>query len=248
MGEAYLDWQKKSAGIKLNDVIEEYRYVAAGERVKSGDLLAYVGEDVAPAIDPPFNAIALSSGEGGKKVKIARVYKEVEVTKLIQEDIIPKTWTKVSNTEYTSNGVTLVASSVQSTNNYYPYYACDGNSNTMYQSEGKSNNITRILTWNFDEPRKITKMYVYIEAMNYMTDDYRTITIQGSKGGTTDNDFVDLFSIPIPEAYTYQSEIKLSNTDYYKYYRIKSENKMNYLTVREWYVTEYETTVKEVIQ
>lgn len=78
MGEAYLDWQKKSGGIKLNDVIEEYRYVAAGQTVKNGDLLIFAGEDVAPAIEPPFNAIALSSGLGGTdtehkdQVKIAR--------------------------------------------------------------------------------------------------------------------------------------------------------------------------------
>lgn len=76
--EAYLDWQSKSGGIKLNDVIEEYRYVAAGKSVKKGDFLTYVGEDVTPAIEPPFNAVALSSGVGGtvtehnEQVKIAR--------------------------------------------------------------------------------------------------------------------------------------------------------------------------------
>ena len=42
MGEAYLDWQKKSGGIKLNDVIEEYRYVAAGKQIKAGDLVNYI--------------------------------------------------------------------------------------------------------------------------------------------------------------------------------------------------------------
>lgn len=78
MGEAYLDWQSKSGGIKLNDVIEEYRYVANGKEVKKGDFLTYMGEDVAPAIEPPFNAVALSSGVGGtdtehnEQVKIAR--------------------------------------------------------------------------------------------------------------------------------------------------------------------------------
>lgn len=79
MGEAYLDWQNKSGGIKLNDVIKEYRYVANGKEVKKGDFLTYVGEDVAPATEPPFNAIALSSGVGGTdtehkdQVKIARL-------------------------------------------------------------------------------------------------------------------------------------------------------------------------------
>jgi hypothetical protein len=74
--EAYLDWQSKSGGIKLNDVIEEYRYVAAGKSVKKGDFLTYVGEDVAPAIEPPFNAIALSNVVNGE-VKIARPNVEV---------------------------------------------------------------------------------------------------------------------------------------------------------------------------
>ena len=73
--EAYLDWQK-SGGIKLNDVIEEHRYVANGKTVKKGDFLTYVGEDVAPAIEPPFNAIALSNVVNGE-VKIARPNVEV---------------------------------------------------------------------------------------------------------------------------------------------------------------------------
>ena len=34
--EAYLDWQK-SGGIKLNDVIEEYRYVANGNTGKNNN-------------------------------------------------------------------------------------------------------------------------------------------------------------------------------------------------------------------
>lgn len=74
--EAYLDWQK-SGGTKLNDVIEEYRYVASGESVEKGDFLTYVGEDVAPAIEPPFNAIALSSGVSKGQVKLARPNVEV---------------------------------------------------------------------------------------------------------------------------------------------------------------------------
>jgi hypothetical protein len=77
MGEAYLDWQKKSAGIKLNDVIEDYRYVAAGQSVKAGDLLVFAGEDVAPAIEPPFDAVALTGGTSGLQVKIARPNVEV---------------------------------------------------------------------------------------------------------------------------------------------------------------------------
>ena len=74
--EAYLDWQSKSGGIKLNNVIEEYKYVVNGKTVKKGDFLVYVGENVAPAMEPPFNAIALSNAVNGE-VKIARPNVEV---------------------------------------------------------------------------------------------------------------------------------------------------------------------------
>lgn len=42
MGVAFLDGQKKSGGIKLNDVIEEYKYVAAGKTIKTGDFVSYI--------------------------------------------------------------------------------------------------------------------------------------------------------------------------------------------------------------
>lgn len=42
MGLAYLDGQKKSGGIKLNDVIEDYKYVAAGKEIKVGDFVNYI--------------------------------------------------------------------------------------------------------------------------------------------------------------------------------------------------------------
>ena len=40
--EAYLDWQKKSGGIKLNDVIEDFKYVYKGQTIKAGDFVNYV--------------------------------------------------------------------------------------------------------------------------------------------------------------------------------------------------------------
>jgi hypothetical protein len=39
--EAYLDWQK-SGGIKLNDVIEEFKYVYKGQEIKAGDFVNYI--------------------------------------------------------------------------------------------------------------------------------------------------------------------------------------------------------------
>lgn len=40
--EAYLDWQNKSGGIKLNDVIEDFKYVYKGQEIKAGDLVNYI--------------------------------------------------------------------------------------------------------------------------------------------------------------------------------------------------------------
>ena len=48
--EAYLDWQKKSGGIKLNDVIEEFKYVYKGQEVKAGDFVNYI-EGIASKVD-----------------------------------------------------------------------------------------------------------------------------------------------------------------------------------------------------
>lgn len=199
-------------------------------------------QQVTQALENSFDAVALSDGVGAPEF----VEGEVEVKKT--GDIIPKTWTKVSDYQYRADGVTLVASSIRGATEYYPYYACDGNEGTDYRGAFSEYRVGRSLRWDFDTPQKITKMYVYIgtQTFNYMTDDYESITIQGSNTGTTDNDFIDLFSIPIAKVDEYKQEIELSNTDYYKYYRIKSINIENTLNVHEWYVTEY--AVKEIQQ
>ena len=41
MGEAFIN-QKKGLGIKLNDVIEEFRYVYKGKNIKAGDFVNYI--------------------------------------------------------------------------------------------------------------------------------------------------------------------------------------------------------------
>lgn len=153
-------------------------------------------------------------------------------------DIIPKTWTKVSDYQYKADGVTLTCDSVYSTSSYYLYYACDGETGTQYRGENSEYNAYRHIKWIFDTPKKITKMYVYIgtQTSNYMTSDYVSITIQGSNNDST---WTDLFSVPISKVDEYKQEIELSNTDYYKYYRIYAYMQENGLNVYEWYVTEY---------
>lgn len=227
MGEAYLDWQNKSGGIKLNDVIEEYRYVANGKSVKKGDLLTYVGEDVAPAIEPPFNAVALSSGEGAPE------FVEGEVTKT--GNIFPTSWNEVSSLEYVSDGVTLSASSLYP-NTYKLYYACDGNRNTSYVSLSDTRSRYEYVLLEFDEPRKISKMNIRLEAEDRISSDYYSIVIQGSNNN---REWVDLFSIPLSDINQYESEITLQNTDYYKQYRIYAYVKKSYLQVYVWETSEY---------
>jgi hypothetical protein len=246
--EAYLDWQK-SGGIKLNDVIEEYRYVANGKKVKKGDLLTYIGEDVAPATEPPFNAVALSSGVGGtgaehnEQVKIARVYKEVITTKT--GNIFPTTgWAEVTApTKYSSaDGYTIEASSCQS--GYYAYKASDNAPAQPWLSEG--NLAQGWVKMTCPKPTKITKMKTFITATN--KNSFKKGVIQGSKDNSN---WVDLYTLS-----TYQTldngltEVVLSNADYYTYYQIVIDLDFTGLNINaqigDWEVSEYETT--EVIQ
>ena len=246
MGEAYLDWQKKTSGIKLNDVIEEYRYVAKGKSVKKGDFLTYVGEDVAPATEPPFNAIALSSGIGGtdtehnEQVKIARVYKEVEVTKT--GDIVPKTWTKISDTEYVAeDGTRLISSSYRSPSSTFNYEAslgCDGDTDTSWLHN--LDDFTPSFTLSFPTAIKILKMNVRI-TFGYI-ENLEKCQIVGSNDGVVWKTLYDIEEQIYPI-----TEIVLSNPDFYKMYRVEaSYSEILNMAVCELQTSEYIT--KEVIQ
>lgn len=93
MGQGAIDYIGVKGGLKLNDVIEEFKYVYKGQEIKAGDFVNYIngvasgsiGTDIAeyeqqvtPATEPPFDGIALSNGVGGtdtghnEQVKIAK--------------------------------------------------------------------------------------------------------------------------------------------------------------------------------
>ena len=237
--EAYLDWQKKSAGIKLNDVIEEYRYIAAGATVKNGDLLIYVGEDVAPATEPPFNAIALSSGVGGtdtehnEQVKIARVYKEIIHT----DNIFAKTWESITNGyKYkSSDGYVLEASSCSNSSNYPANYACDNDNITSWRGESRSQDWLKLV---LPQPVRITKMKTYITLSS--SEQFKEAIIQGSNN---DSQWDNLYTLSTPQ--TKLEEIVLQNSNEYQYYRILIKELSGYTPiVYEWQVSEW----LEVIQ
>lgn len=125
MGEAYLDWQKKSGGIKLNDVIEEYKYVAAGKQIKAGDLVNYIngiaGEtDYGESVDTTIST-AQYAGEtiyaillDDNRVFIAHSYGENRhlygvVCTINGATITYGTDTQLSTTSYTGSAISAVA-------------------------------------------------------------------------------------------------------------------------------------------
>lgn len=191
-----------------------------------------------------FDGIAKTSGTGGNatghkdKVSIWTIPVYVEVIK--QGNIIPIEWVEESLYQYRADGVTLTAATInadtESAGLYKAYLACDNDTDTYYRGNEESVARYEWLQWEFDEPRKITKMQVRFRGLNNMATDHVSITIQGSNNS---NEWADLFSIPLPSSRGYESEITLSNVDYYKYYRIYSRNKQGYLEVHDWYVTEY---------
>ena len=213
-------------------------------------------QQVTPAIEPPFNAIALSSGVGGtdtehnEQVKIARVYKEVEVTKLIQGDIIPKTWIEETDTKLVAdNGTTIVISSSKS-NVANPSSgdwreAFDGNTSTSEQGHyGYNADIYVDIT--FPTPQKITKMKTRMFRQNPTgTKLYGDIQILGSNDKSSWTELYD-----ISNAQNELTEIELNNTDYYQYYRVYTNSGSDgyTLVIFECQVSEYEATVTEVIQ
>ena len=238
MGEAYLDWQKKSAGIKLNDVIEEFKYVAPYKSVKKGDLLTYVEEYVEPAIEPPFNAVALSDGEGG-----IEYIEENEVTKT--DNAFTATWTEESKTKIIGNNGMIV------TTNKSPLSGSlaqifDGKTNTNFDSQNQWSS-TAYINIELPEPLKISKMKTYMMNSNRLSSDDEKkfdITILGSKDGAS---WTELYRVN-GFGHSQLTEISLSNVDYYKHYRISTTfgSDAMALIVYEWQTSEY--IEKEVIQ
>jgi hypothetical protein len=227
MGEAYLDWQKKG-GIKLNDVIEEFKYVAAYETVKTGDFVKYIDNTVATAKEPPFNAIALSSGEGVTTVVI-----EKEVTKT--GNLFPITgWNEVTApTKYNTNGYTIEASSCKT--GYYAYNASDNSPFQPWLAEG--NLAQGWVKMTCPSPTKITKMKTFITSSGN-ANSFKKGVIQGSKDGSS---WVDLYILSAVQSSL--TEVVLDNANYYTHYRIVIDLDYTGLNVcaqvGDWEVSEY---------
>lgn len=227
MGETFLDRHGIKSGIKLNDVIEEYRYVANGKSVKKGDFLTYVGEDVAPAIEPPFNAVALSSGVGAPEY----VEKETEYT----GNVFKRTWSTKNSTEYIANDGTVMTTSGTGSSTSLMSSAVDEKTNTYHTS---NNTYEYWFQFKFVNPTKISSMKVQI----YTAYDFAggTAKIQGSNNGTQ----WTYLSTLDPKNNTLVTKT-LSNVDFYQYYRIyayydgSGGGQAPQYSLYEWQTTEY---------
>lgn len=157
------------------------------------------------------------------------------------DDIFLKTWgTLKAYTEYVADdGTILKASGVRSeTSTYAPVKAVDNDATTYWQSD--SNTISW-LQIELPKPREVTKVNTYIASSNasYFTQ----AIIQGSMNGL---EWIDLATIT--ENQTEATEIQLSNTGAYKFYRIYIElSTASYARVYLFQVLEYADIYKDVI-
>lgn len=174
---------------------------------------------VTPAIEPPFNAVALSSGVGAPE------YVECDVLK--EGNIIPTSWTYVSDTEYVSDtGVRLTSSTRYYTENLSN--VCDGNIETYCRLGQSTTNWVKL---KFPEPISIAEMYVYVDFSNSGYYFYLQVS-------DDDSTWTTLF--------TEDSEIKgnietgLTSAQKYKFYRLLSYcPTANLFTPTEWQTTKY---------
>lgn len=170
----------------------------------------------------------LASYEKGKIVNIEGG-RYTGPTTLVQEDIIPKSWTQVTaNTEYISaNGTKLKASN--SLSSTYPVSnACDGNIDTYWSTTKSEESWMQI---EFPSAKHITKMKIYCVGSGSDIN----IKIQGGNDGA---DWIDLYVAT--EYIDPMTEVTLSNTDFYKFYRLIYEHTSPaYDSTYEWQVSEY---------
>ena len=170
---------------------------------------------------------------------------EEPVMKPVQGDIIPKSWTKVSDLEYVSdNGIKLTASSIYSKSNPLSN-VCDGQVGygDSYYFFTNSTVADQWVQIEFPTAQKITKINLAIKLSGNSA-----IKIRGSKNGS---DWVELYSLEGTASTFPQTleEYALNNSDYYKFYRVVAisiaYNASMNLIVYEWQTAEYEAPSSE---
>lgn len=172
--------------------------------------------------------VPLTSYEKGKIVNIEGG-RYISPTTPVQEDIIPKSWTQVTaNTEYISADGTKLKASNSLSSTYPVSNACDGNVDTYWSTTQSKESWMQI---EFPSAKHITKMKIYCVGSGSDIN----IKIQGGNDGA---DWIDLYVAT--EYIAPMTEVTLSNTDFYKFYRLIYEHTSPaYDSTYEWQVSEY---------
>lgn len=158
-------------------------------------------------------------------------YGEIAEPILVEKDIMPKNWTKISDTEYhADNGSILTVSSVYSVNT--PYKMCDDDESTYWMPANSTVSWAKI---EFPSAKKITKMFTRLYSASAGISNAKIL------GSNDDETWYELYKLT-----KWQSEpeiIVLQNTDFYKFYKIEttltSSSRYNIYT---WHTYEYYET------
>lgn len=165
-------------------------------------------------------------------------------TQKVVGDIIPKTWTVVSETssgsEYIASDGTTITSKPDSNSNYKLPKAFDSLDTSYWQTATTTKSAE--VTLKFTTRRKITKMSLIASAVTVANLD--SITIQGSNNNS---DWVELYKTTA--SLSNLTVVDLKNVDFYQYYKLAFSNSgYSYVRVYQWEVSEYieEGITKEV--
>jgi hypothetical protein len=179
----------------------------------------------------------IPSTEHNEQVKIARVYKEVEVEKTVEGNIFPTSWNEESTTKIVASDGTILTASSYNGDSYKLIYACDGNTGSLWKAGATGTSWLKI---KLPKTQKITKMKSYIQPNTGSIN----VIIQGSND---DDTWDNLYTIS--EKQTALTEITLNNPNYYQYYKLLLECSSSGIPhVYEWQTSEYIEKVTEVIQ
>lgn len=153
---------------------------------------------------------------------------------LVQKDIIPKIWSRKTDTEYIANDGTILTSSTPRTAERAVINACDGNTSSAFVVNTK----TAWLKIKFNNAVKATKMKTFICDDSGNASYLSSVIIQGSNDDTT---WDNLYTITSEQKSLIESV--LNNPKEYIYYRlnITSTVPTNWnIQVIEWQISEYE--------
>ena len=216
---------------------QAYTYDRELQMLTERIVLLQYEEQVQPATEPPFDAIALSDGVGSAETELEEVYKT-------QTNPFASGWTQISPVEYHHESGAILTSSWAPTEGELPMIF--DNDATMVAVLNAVNPETQEglveIILQLTEPLKIEKFsppsFYFLEDPHYTVLDKSVgIQLMGSK----DNQNWELLHEKMQIGGNTDPEIVVENPKYYYYYKI-TINKANNdyrLVLRDWYPINY---------